>query len=150
MKNQFEAIYAKETEIKARYQAAKVTNDELGMEQARTDHRALTAQIESAGKLYAMLYTLYEQAMNVGNTFIDLSECHQYQNEAELITGLREYGITAFTFSSGWSSAVESAWAFTQNGCTLQGMVQINSQHKVFMSDEYEKRAAFLFRVEGV
>ena len=65
-----------------------------------------------------------------------------------LIASFSEYGVEAFTFSSGWSSATGSAWAFLQNGCTLAGMAEINGPHKAFGSDEYEKRPAFLFRVQ--
>ena len=70
------------------------------------------------------------------------------KHAATLIASFREYGVEAFTFSSGWSSATESAWAFLQNGCTLAGMVEINGKHKAFGSNEYEKRPAFLFRVQ--
>ena len=106
------------------------------------------AQNEWAGKPFELLYSLYAAAMKVGNEYIDLSELHEYRDAKELIDSFREYGVEAFTFSSGWSSATESAWAFLQNGCALAGMVEINGQHKAFGSDEYEKRPAFLFRVQ--
>ena len=106
------------------------------------------AQNEWAGKPFELLYSLYAAAMKVGNERIDISELHEYQDAATLIASFREYGVEAFTFSSGWSSATESAWAFLQNGCTLASMVEINGPHKAFGSDEYEKRPAFLFRVQ--
>ena len=118
------------------------------MEQARADHFALEASIQAQGKPFELLYSLYAAAMKVGNEHIDISELHEYQDAATLIASFREYGVEAFTFSSGWSSATESAWAFLQNGCTLAGMVEINGKHKAFGSDEYEKRPAFLFRVQ--
>ena len=83
-----------------------------------------------------------------GNEYIDLSELHEYRDAKELIDSFREYGVEAFTFSSGWSSATGSAWTFLQNGCTLTGMVEINGPHKALGSDTYEKRPAFLFRVQ--
>lgn len=56
--------------------------------------------------------------------------------------------IEAFTFSPSWTQALESAWLFTQNGCTLEGMVEINDRCKVILSDEHEKRHALMFRVQ--
>ena len=100
------------------------------MEQARTDHFALEADIQAQGKPFELLYSLYAAAMKVGNEYIDISELHEYQDAATLIASFRKYGVEAFTFSSGWSSAVESAWTFLQNGCTLAGMVEINGPHK--------------------
>lgn len=148
MNRLFAETYAKDQEIETRYDAAELKNDSVAMEQAHTDHFALEASIQAQGKPFELLYSLYAAAMKVGNEYIDLSELHEYRDAKELIDSFREYGVEAFTFSSGWSSATESAWAFLQNGCALAGMVEINGQHKAFGSDEYEKRPAFLFRVQ--
>ena len=148
MNRLFAETYAKDQEIEARYDNAELKNDSVVMEQARTDHFALEADIQAQGKPFELLYSLYAAAMKVGNERIDISELHEYQDAKELIDSFREYGVEAFTFSSSWSSATESAWAFLQNGCTLAGMVEINGKHKDFGSDEYEKRPAFLFRVQ--
>ena len=147
MKNTFAGIYARHQEIKAQYEAAKVAGYEEGIAQARNDHKALMESVKATGASFAAIYWLYQMSMEEGNDLIDISDVHEYRDEATLIASFREYGIEAFTFSSGWSSAVDSAWAFTQNGCTLQGMTQINSQHKDFETGEYEKRSAFLFKV---
>ena len=64
-----------------------------------------------------------------------------------MIKTLRALGFRKFTFSSSWSSAVETAWLFTKNGCLLEGMVEINSKHKDFETDEYEKIHAYLFNL---
>ena len=148
MNRLFAETYARDQKIEARYDAAELKNDQAAMEQARADHFALEADIQAQGKPFELLYSLYAAAMKVGNEYIDLSELHEYRDAKELIDSFREYGVEAFTFSSGWSSATESAWAFLQNGCTLAGMVEINGKHKAFGSDEYEKRPAFLFRVQ--
>ena len=148
MNRLFAETYAKDQEIEARYDAAELKNDLAAMEQARTDHFALEAAIQAQGKSFERLYSLYAAAMKVGNEYIDISELHEYRDAKELIDSFREYGVEAFTFSSGWSSAAESAWAFLQNGCTLAGMVEISGQHKAFGSNTYEKRPAFLFRVQ--
>ena len=148
MNRLFAETYAKDQEIEARYDAAELKNDQATMEQARADHFALEASIQAQGKPFELLYSLYAAAMKVGNEYIDLSELHEYRDAKELIDSFREYGVEAFTFSSGWSSAAGSAWAFLQNGCTLTGMVEINGPHKAFGSDTYEKHPAFLFRVQ--
>ena len=148
MNRLFAETYAKDQEIEARCDAAELKNDQAAMEQARTDHFALEASIQAQGKPFELLYSLYAAAMKVGNQYIDISELHEYQDAATLIASFRKYGVEAFTFSTGWSSAVESAWTFLQNGCALAGMVEINGPHKAFGSDTYEKRPAFLFRVQ--
>ena len=130
MKNTFEAIFQQNEEIKARYLAAKAEKNTEAMEQARADHQTLEATIEAKGETFAMMYDLYKSARERGNEHIDISECYEYRNEAALIADFRECGIDTFTFSSSWSSAVESAWAFIQNGCTLMGMVEINAKTK--------------------
>lgn len=148
MNRLFAETYAKDREIEARYDAAELKNDQAAMEQARTDHFELEADIQAQGKPFELLYSLYAAAMKVGNERIDISELHEYQDAATLIASFRKYGAESFTFSSGWSNAAESAWAFLQNGCALASMVEINGPHKAFGSDEYEKRPAFLFRVQ--
>lgn len=148
MNRLFAETYAKDQEIEARYDNAELKNDSVAMEQARADHFALEASIQAQGKPFERLYSLYAAAMKVGNERIDISELHEYQDAATLIASFRKYGVEDFTFSSGWSSATESAWAFLQDGCTLAGMVEINGLHKAFGSNEYEKRPAFLFRVQ--
>lgn len=148
MKNTFEAIYQKHEEIKARFQAAKAEKNVEAMEQARAEHHQLEESIELKGTTFATMYDLYKSARERGNEHIDISECCEYRNEAALIADFRECGIDTFTFSSSWSSAVESAWVFIQNGCSLMGMVEINAKTKNWEGDAYEKRHAYLFKVQ--
>ena len=148
MKNTFEAIYQKNEELKARFQTAKAANDADAMDQIRAERKALDESIEAEGAAFARTYALYESAKDRGNEHIDISECYEYRNEAALIADFRECGIDTFTFSSSWSSAVESAWAFIQNGCTLMGMVEINAKTKNWEGNAYEKRHAYLFKVQ--
>ena len=148
MKNTFEAIYQKHEEIKTRFQTAKAEKNSEAMEQARTEHQQLEEAIELKGVTFATMYDLYKSARERGNEHIDISECYEYRHEAALIADFRECGIDTFTFSSSWSSAVESAWAFIQNGCSLMGMVEINAKTKNWEGDDYEKRHAYLFKVQ--
>lgn len=148
MKNTFEAIYQKHKELKTRFQTAKAANDADAMDQIRAERKALDESIEAEGAAFARTYDLYESAKDRGNEHIDISECYDYRDEGSLISSLRDFGIEAFTFSSRWSSAVESAWTFVKLGCTLMGMVEINSKTKNWDGDGYEKCHAYLFKVQ--
>ncbi len=148
MNNNFAEIYAREQALRAQYREARKGNDEAAMRQVRSDHEVLEGQIQEAGQAYARLYRLYASAMERGNAYIDLAEAHDYCDEEALISDMRAYGIANFTLSSGWSSAIESAWRFTQNGCTLEGMIEINGSCRDFTTDAYEKCGALLFHVQ--
>ena len=148
MKNTFDAIYRQHEELKARFQTAKAANDAETMNQVRAERKALDESLEAQGEAFARIYDLYESAKDRGNEYIDISECHDYRDEGSLIATLRDYGIEAFTFSSRWSSAVESAWTFVKLGCSLMGMVEINSKSKNWDDDGYEKCHAYLFKVQ--
>lgn len=148
-KNNFAEEYAKELAVKAQYDEAKKAGSGEGQEAARETYRRLEEQIAEKGSAYARIYRLYSEAQERGNRYIDLNDTIWDEQVPALIGSLREYGVERFTFSSTWSSAVETAWLFTQNGCRLEGLVEINSQHKAFMSEEYEKAHGYLFRVGG-
>ena len=145
MKNTFEAIYKQIEELKARFQTAKAEKNTEAMDQVRAEREALGKSIEAKGADFALMYDYYEDARQRGNEHIDISECYEYRDEAALIASFRACGIHSFTFSSRWSSAVEAAWAFIQNGCTLKGMIEINAKTKTWDGDSYEKCPAFLF-----
>lgn len=147
MKNTFEAIYKQIEELRVNFRTAKAEQNTEGMEQARAEIKALDESIEAKGAAFALMYDFYEDARQRGNEHIDISECHDYRDEAALITTFREHGIDTFTFSSRWSGAVESAWTFIQKGCTLMGMVEINSKTRNWDDDDYEKCHAYLFKV---
>lgn len=147
MKNTFAKEYALEQENIKNYNEAEARNDEAGMQAAREAHKALTASIEAKGQDYAYLYSLYEDARERENELIDLSDVIWDDKVEYLIASFREYGIERFTFSSSWSSAVETAWLFTQQGCKLEGLVEINGRCKAFMSNKYEKKHGYLFSV---
>ena len=147
MKNDFDREYAREQENIRAYHEAEARGDEAGMQAARDAHKALEADIEAKGKDYAYLYSLYEDARERGNELIDLSDVIWDDKVEALIASFRACGIERFTFSSSWSSAVETAWLFTKQGCRLEGLVEINGHCKAFMSSEYEKKHGYLFSV---
>ena len=134
-------------QIKARYDAAQAQKNTAGMEAARESYQKLSERIASRGGAYTKVYWLYADAAERGNEYIDLHDVIWDKDVEALISSLKENGIEHFTFSSTWSSTVETAWLFTENGCTLEGLVKINGQSKAFGSDEYEKIPAYLFAV---
>ena len=119
-KNNFAEEYAREAAIKAQYHEAEKAGSKEGQEAARDAYHELEEQIAAKGNSYARIYRLYSEAQDRGNEYIDLNDTIWDEQVKPLIGSLREYGIEKFTFSSTWSSAVETAWLFTQNGCGLE------------------------------
>lgn len=144
MMNIFEKAYAQVQEAHKAYDEA---TDEAGKEAARTLYHEATAVIEALGGTACRIWSAYETAKDCGNEYIDLNDTIRDDEVEGLVACMKEYGIEAFTFSSTWSSAVETAWLFQKAGCTLAGLIEINSQHKAFMSDEYEKAHGYLFKL---
>ena len=91
-------------------------------------------------------YRLYKQMKECGNEYIDLS--FLIHDEVGVLQTLRKYGVEHFTFSSGWSSAVESAWIFQQNGCKLEGLVELYGLNRDWTTGEREKVHGYLFRLQ--
>ena len=145
--NVFEIEYRQELKIRAAYNAAEEANDAAGMEEARTAIQALWDSINAKGEAYIRIARDYKDARDRENELLDFNNVIWDKNVAALVECMRENGIEQFTFSSGWSSAVETGWLFLQNGCKLEGMVQINGEQNWFGSGAYEQRPAYLFSV---
>ena len=143
-KNIFAETYAQVQELKKAYDAAV---DEAGKEKARAGYHALMEGIEGLGAAAGRIWREYETAMENGNACLDISEVVWDKDVESLVTCMRENGIGEFTFSSGWSSAVENAWLFTQNGCEVAGMAEVNGSMNHF-AGEREKKHGYLFRVK--
>lgn len=141
-KNFFETAYAQVQELKKAYDAA----DEAGKEKVRADHAALLKGIDEMGAAACRIWREYETARDNGNTFLDIGEVVWDKDVESLISCMRENGISEFTFSSTWSSAVETAWLFAQSGCELGGLVEINGNMNYF-AGEHEKKHGYLFKV---
>ena len=112
-KNNFAEEYAREAAIKAQYHEAEKAGSKEGQEAARDAYHELEEQVAAKGNSYARIYRLYSEAQDRGNEYIDLNDTIWDEQVKPLICSLREYGIEKFTFSSTWSSAVETAWLFT-------------------------------------
>ena len=136
MTNVFDRAYNKVQEAKKAYNAATTDNEN---NEARALYKEAGAKIEALGEIAIRIYREYENSMENGNKLLDLSGVIWERDVKCLISCLRDNGIEQFTFSSIWSEAVKIAWLFQQNGCTLEGLIEIN--------DHSEKIPAYLFRV---
>jgi hypothetical protein len=145
MMNIFEKTYAQVQEAKRAYNEA---SDEAGKETARAIYKEATENIEKLGGTACRIWREYETSRDSGNTYIDINEVVWDKDVEGLISCMRENGIDHFTFSSGWSSAVETAWLFQQNGCTLESLIEINSHHKDLFTGEFEKAHGYLFKIQ--
>ncbi len=144
MMNIFEEAYRGIQEAKKAYTAAANTAEQ---DAARALYKQATATLDGLSNTEQRIWNAYETAKDCGNEYIDLNDTIRDDAVEDLVACMKEYGIEAFTFSSTWSGAVETAWLFQKAGCTLAGLIEINSQQKAFMSDEYEKAHGYLFKL---
>ena len=134
-------------EIKAAFDAANDKGDEAGKEAAREQYHQWKDKIEAEGEDFCKVYSLYKNAKDRGNEYIDLHDVIWDKDVPTLIERLRKAGIEKFTFSSTWSSAVETAWLFIQNGCKVEGITEINGTTTAIFSDDYERIPAYVFSI---
>ena len=143
-KNIFEEAYKGIQEAKKAYEAAA---SKEGQDAARELYKKATAKLDSLSTVEQRIWRAYETSKDCGNVYLDINDTVSDEAVEDLIACMRDCGIEAFTFSSTWSSAVETAWLFQKAGCRLAGLIEINSRYKAFMSDEYEKAHGYLFKV---
>ncbi|MCW6681303.1 hypothetical protein NHG29_00210 [Aerococcaceae bacterium NML160702] len=140
----FETVYQQIEALKQAYQQAET---EAEKEQIKRDFNQLTNNINQLGKISVMIWNAYMDSKEKENTYLDFSEVIHQQDVPELIEKLKEYGIDTFTYSSTWSGAIEIAWLFQQNGCTLKGLIEINKT-KNSWNGTVEKGPCFQFTIQ--
>ena len=147
MKHTLEQVYEREQELKAAFDAAKAAGNDTGMKEARDAYHEMEDEIaRTEDNDFGFTYRLYKQMKECGNEYIDLS--FLIHDEVGVLQTLRKYGVEHFTFSSGWSSAVESAWIFQQNGCKLEGLVELYGLNRDWTTGEREKVHGYRFRLQ--
>ena len=146
MMERIKEYYRQDTAIRAKYNDAKERNDAAGIAAAREENNQWKIRLDAEGDQFGQIYSMYADSMRKGNELIDVSGVIWDEKVPALVETFRAMGIERFTFSSTWSSAVETAWLFIQNGCTLDGMVQINGMMDL-LGEEHERRPAYLFSV---
>ena len=138
-----ERFYQRHEELERKFDAAEKVGDAQTMQACRDAYQELVKEVQAEGEDFGNMMRLYSEMKQQGNSRLDLSGT--YRKPEEIIRIFRDFGVKEFTFSSTWSSAIQVSWAFTQLGCTLEGMIEIYGSGRKFMSNEYEKVPAFLF-----
>lgn len=144
MKNIFEEAYQKELQAIAVFDAAK--NDEE-KEKARELHNKTFGQIGSLGEFAIHIWREYQISRKHGNLNLDLSEIVWDYQVPEIVACMKANGIERFTFSGTYTEAIRTAWLFQQEGCVLEGLVEINSRYTDAYGDSL-KVPALQFRVK--
>lgn len=142
--NIFGEAYAGIIEARKAYHAAV---DEAGKKAAMDIYKEATKNVEELAGAERRIWKAYEISRDNGNEHLDIDWPIIAGEAEELVTHMRKHGVEAFTFSSGWSDAVEAAWSFQKAGCKLAGLVEINSQYIEPFSNEREKTHGYLFRL---
>lgn len=145
MMKKIERLHSEIEALNKRYEENK-ENEEICKE-IRTRYAELMEEGKAEGEYFSWVFRMYESQQERGNTYIDVDELNDERKVAGLVDMFRRCGIQFFTFSSGWSSSNETAWELTKNGCQVCGMMEINSKHKGFMDDKFEKAHGYLFKV---
>lgn len=140
MKNIFEETYQKIAGLKKQYDSANETEKA----NIRDAYSKVYESISALGEAAPRIWREYETARENGNALLDINDVVWEKDVETLVKGLREFGIEQFTFSSGWSSAVDTAWLFQQNGCKLLGLVEINGNMD-FLKGVHQKLHGYLF-----
>ena len=135
----FERIYNELQKAKKLYEEDQAV--------AKALYEKATESLKGISDTECRLWWAYEASMDCGNECLDIRDTVSDEKVEELVSSMRRLGFKAFTFSSSWSSAVETAWLFQEAGCTLAGLVEINGPHKDFKTKEYEKVHGYLFRL---
>lgn len=148
MDSSFEKNYMKEQEIRRQFDVADKHNNEEDRSSARDTYQEFKNKIMAQGDVYASIYRLYSRSRERGNECIDIDTDIEGSKAGELADAFRSYGIKKFTYSSAWSGASETAWQFIQHGWVLEGMAEIYSGDREFMSDKYIKAHGYVFSIQ--
>ena len=136
-------FYERHEELERKLDAAENDGNTRAIEACQKSHQELLEEVRAEGEAFGDMMRLYSEMKQQGNSRLDLSGT--YRKPEEVIRIFRDFGVTEFTFSSTWSSAIQTSWAFTHLGCTLKGMTEVHGTKRDFQTGEYEKVPAFLF-----
>ena len=140
------AYWNRQDHLQVKFDAAEKSGDAKTMDACQDAYENLLQEVREEGETFGEMMRLYSDMKKHGNSHLDLSGT--YREPEKILQTFREFGVTEFTFSSNWSSAIQVAWAFNQMGCRLKGMIEINGSGRKLMSDEYEKIPALVFEMK--
>lgn len=144
MKNIFEEAYQKELQAIVAFDAAKNKEEK---EEARELHNKTFGQIGNMGEFAVHIWREYQISRKHGNFNLNLSEIVWDHQVPEIVACMKANGIKRFTFSGTYTEAIRTAWLFQQEGCVLEGFVEINSRYTDAYGDS-KKVPALQFRVK--
>ena len=146
MKNQFEDDYKIYTDLNAKFRES-LKGPINYMKNIESEYNAWYRKADARDSYYMKVFWLYCQARKFGNIFIDIEDNICNRDIAKgMVSVMKRFGIEYFTFSSYRSGAIESAWIFQQEGCTVEKLVEINGRLGDF-GDEIKKTPAYLFKI---
>ena len=143
MKSKFEKLYKEYQEIKKAYDAAEQDGNEE--EKAIKAYRAWKESYKNESKEFHSIYNAYEESRDNGNEELNFKE--YIKKPDATIACLKKNGIKKFTFSSGWSDAIEDAWELQQAGCKIIGMTEVNGRYD-FLKGKHEIIHALVFEIQ--
>lgn len=90
------------------------------------------------------LFRQYKDMKVRGNERIDFDDMREGHVEA-IVDAMKRHGVREFTFSSGWTNAVEIMMVLQKYGCRMVEMVEVNDNYKKYGRTEFDKIPAVLF-----
>ena len=138
-----ERFYGRNEELERTFAAAEKAGDAAAMDACQDAYQDLLQEVRAEGEAFGDMMRLYSDMKKHGS--FPTRRSSDLREPEKILKTFREFGVTEFTFSSSWSSAIQVAWQFTQLGCKLKGMTEIYGSGQKFMSNEYERIPAFLF-----
>lgn len=135
----------KVVELTRMFEAAENIKDEAEMSRIKSIYSQFEAeQEEEKAEEYWFMYRLFATMFESNNDKIVINDPYQYRDVERLVFWFRCNDVHEFVFASGWSSAMDTAWELTQAGCTMNGMVEVNTTHRDF-DGNVEKAHGILF-----
>ena len=83
-------------------------------------------------------YWAYRTAKSTGNELIDFHDVIWERDIPQIVSNLREFGITEFTLSCSFSGLINTIAEFAKLGCTIDGMTSVKADYKDFSTGEAE------------
>lgn len=133
-----------ELKLRNAFEIACQNRNETAKQKTREKHNDFMEEIREESPAYQALFEAALESARVGNKII----CYDstgYNIEAFVET-LKQYGVKKFAFASSWSDALNVAIQIQAMGFKPIGMEYVNCSTQKFMSDEYETKAALIFK----
>ncbi len=132
--------------VKKLEQSFRASDDENKRQEIRQEVGKVINDLIAGDDTLRLVWREYKESINNGNEYINFPELIKKRQVEDYVECMQKQGLTHFTVSSTWSNAVEIAWCFQQEGCELQGMVEV-IECVGYLINDFEKRPAFLFKI---